>query len=118
MQPAAVAHERAQEVELDRRQVDLLAVAAHHARVEVDEQPVDLDRRLARRVADPPQRGPEPRDQLARAERLGHVVVGARPRAPRTFASSSPTALSTMIGIDGPLAQLPAELDAARRRAA
>ena len=56
-QPAAVAHERAQEVELDRRQVDLLAVAAHHAGVEVDEQPVDLDRRLARRVAHAPQRG-------------------------------------------------------------
>jgi hypothetical protein len=76
-EPPTVAHERTQQVELDRREVDLLAVAAHDPRVEVHVQPVDLDGRLPGRVADAPQRGAEPRHQLARAEGLGHVVVGA-----------------------------------------
>ena len=76
-------------------------------------QPVDARsparpaRRRARRSA-----ASQPRDQLARAERLGHVVVGAGlerlapsrpPRRPRE---------STMIGICAPLAQPPADLDA------
>src|SRR5512132_794892 len=42
-QPPAVAHERAQQVELDRREVYLVAVTAHGPRREVDVQAVGLD---------------------------------------------------------------------------
>ena len=108
----AVAHQRAQEVELDGREMDLLAVAAHDPRVEVDVQAVDLDRGLPGRVAHAPQRGAEARHELARAEGLGHVVVGA---------GLERLDLRVLLahGAEhedrhrGPLAQAPGELDAA-----
>ena len=57
-QAPAVADQHAQQVELDRREVDLLAAAADHPRGEVDSQPVRFDDRLTglgvRRGAAPP----------------------------------------------------------------
>ena len=76
-QAAAVDGERAQQVELDRRQMHLLAVHAHHVGGEVELEAVDADHRLAGRRVGAPQRRLQARDELARAERLGHVVVGA-----------------------------------------
>ncbi len=49
-QPAAVAGEDPQQVVLDRREVDVLAVAQHAPRGEVDLEAVDADDRLAGRA--------------------------------------------------------------------
>ena len=101
-QPAAVAQQRAQQVELDRRQVDLLAVRGAPVRAgEVDLEPVGARSTGSSACgAGAAQRPPAGARQLARAERLGHVVVGAgleradlvrpprRPRRARGSASS------------------------------
>src|SRR3954465_3218824 len=75
---AAVGHEGAQQVELDRGQVDLRAIPPDDARRQVDLEPVDGDRRLARGPAGAGQARLKPGDELARAEGLRDVVVGAR----------------------------------------
>ena len=67
----------AQEVELDRGQVDLGAVDAHGVRGEVELEPVGASTGSDDARGGAPQRGLQPRDELARPERLGHVVVGA-----------------------------------------
>ena len=87
-QPAAVARERAQQVELDRRQVDLLAVAARPRgrRGRSRGRPSPTARLAARRSAAPPQHRPQPRQQLLGAERLGDVVVGAGVERPHLLA--------------------------------
>ena len=77
-QPPAVDGQRAQELELDRGQVDLGAVDAHGVRGEVELEPVGAQHRLRDARVGAPQRGLQARDELARPERLGHVVVGAR----------------------------------------
>ena len=112
-QPAAVARERAQQVELDRRQVDLLAVAAHGAGGEVDLEAVGVDRRLvgagAARAA---QRG-RAAARPARAARTAWSRSRRRPpRARGPSPSSSPTAESTRIGISLHSRSAPADLDA------
>src|SRR5664279_4314036 len=45
-QPAAVAHEHAQQLELDRREVNGLSVASHDAPGQIDLQTLDDDARL------------------------------------------------------------------------
>ncbi len=99
-QPAAVAREHPQQVELDRGQVDAPRRRGAPRGREVDLQPVDGDRRLVRlplgaRRSD----GLQPRDQLARAERLGHVVVGAGLERAHLLRPPRRRAESTMIGI-------------------
>jgi hypothetical protein len=69
-QPAAVAHQHAQQVELDRREVHRLAVTAHGAIGEIDLETVGGDHRLAAGGRGAAQGGPQARDELARAERL------------------------------------------------
>ena len=76
-QQAAVGGERAQQRELDRRQVDLLAVERDRVRGEIDDEPVGLDPRLGRRAAGAPEDRLHARHELAGRERLRHVVVGA-----------------------------------------
>ena len=69
--------QRAQQRELDRRQVHLLAVERDGVRGEVDDEAVGLDPRLGRGAAGAPQHRLHPRDELAGRERLRDVVVGA-----------------------------------------
>ena len=76
-----VTNERRQELVLDRRQVDFLVVDQHLAAQEVDAQLSHLEGglvRLVRRAGGVAERDADPREQLAGAERLAHVVVGAR----------------------------------------
>ena len=80
---ARVAAQQRDDLVLVLRQVHGLAVHLHHAPRQVDLQPAGLERlppRGARRalpVAPAAQRRPHPRQQLLRAEGLGHVVVRA-----------------------------------------
>jgi hypothetical protein len=76
-QPAPVCHQRAQQVELDRGQVDLFPVAADGVRGDVELEPVDSQHRFVACGSRSAQRRLQPRHELTRAERLGHVVVGA-----------------------------------------
>src|SRR5262249_6181117 len=69
-QPPAISRQRAQQLELDRGQMDLLALAPDDARGEVDPQAVGLDARLALAAPGPAKRGLQPGDELACAERL------------------------------------------------
>ena len=88
-----------QQIELDRRQMHVLAVEPHAVRPRG--RPRARRRRSSARSAPgagSAQRRLQPRDQLARAERLRDVVVGAGGER-ATLASSSPIADSTMIGI-------------------
>jgi hypothetical protein len=64
-------------VKLGRRQVDLVAVETNRPSREIDVEAVGRDHRRLRLVTYAPQVGVQPRHELARAERLGDVVVGA-----------------------------------------
>ena len=82
-QSPAVAHQRAQEVELDRGQVNLLASDGDTVGSLIQFEPVRAKHRLGRRPgARAAQRGAQAGDQLVGAERLGHVVVGTRVERP------------------------------------
>ena len=76
-QQAAVERERAQQRELERRQVDVLAVEGHAVGGEVDDQPVGLDPRLRRVAPGAPQHRLHAGHELTRRERLRDVVVGS-----------------------------------------
>ena len=75
--------EAGEEVELGRRQVHLVVADRHPPLRAVDLAGRRRDRRRpgaavgAGRALDPPQQHPDPGHELARRERLGHVVVGA-----------------------------------------
>ena len=74
------AGERAEDLELDVGDADLLAAQRHHPAAEVDLQLVALDRLLLGRLAAHPraaQGGFDAAAELAHRERLGDVVVGA-----------------------------------------
>src|SRR5204863_5718673 len=73
----SVLSEDAQEVELDRRQVDLLPGAGDVAPLQVDDQIPDLDARLPAAVRRPPKHGSQASQELVRPERLRHVIIGA-----------------------------------------
>ena len=75
--PAAMAQQDAQELELDRREVDLLVLAPYHAGREVDLQAVDREPRLGVMPLGAPQHRAQAGHELARRERLDDVVVGA-----------------------------------------
>ena len=98
-QPPAVAHQRAQQLELDRRQVDLLAGDASRA-ARRGRAPGRRPRAPARR---PPRRRAAARPAGARRARRARTAWSRsrrrRPRSARTFSASSSTADSTMIGI-------------------
>ena len=77
---ARLAGERDQQVELQRRQLHLLAVAADRVGRHVDGDLVagrTDGQHLRRHVLAPAQPGPHPGHQLLGLERLDHVVVGA-----------------------------------------
>ena len=110
-QPPAMTQQEAQELELDGCEVDVLAVATHRARGEVDDQAIELDTRLVVGSLGPSQSGSQAGDELARRERLGHVVVRAGVQRAHLL----------LLGVDraehdhrdrAPLAQSPAHLDA------
>ena len=83
---AGLGGEGQEQVELERRQVHLAPPCRDPARPAVDRQVTDGEHRgllrgeLARPV-DATQQGADAGDDLAHAERLGHVVVGADPEA-------------------------------------
>ena len=112
MQPPAVAHERAQQLVLDRGEVDLLAVAAHDPRGEVDLEAVGADGRLVVGLAGAAQDRAQARDELARAERLREVVVGARFEREHLLVLL-PDRRQDEDRHAAPLAQAPADVDAA-----
>jgi hypothetical protein len=75
--------ERGEQVELGRRERDLGAVAQQPAAVEVEYERAQLNAGRGRGVGRPrraPQHRVHARHQLARAEWLRHVVVGADPQ--------------------------------------
>lgn len=71
--------EGGKDIELGAREPDQVAADARLASPEIDLQITDGYHALvggrARRRAGAPQHGPHPRDELTRAEGLGHVVV-------------------------------------------
>ena len=75
--PAGIACQDAQEPELDRRQVHVLAAAAYEARGEVDLQPVELDHWLVAVALGSAERRPQAGHQFAWSERLSHIIVCA-----------------------------------------
>ncbi len=79
---AGLGREQRQQLELGARELDRLAVAQHLALVQVDGEPVEHPALRARghrrRHALAAQDRLHARHQLARLERLGHVVVGAK----------------------------------------
>ena len=78
--PAGALRQRAEQVELVAGQRPFLAVDQHKARRAVDGQPAeahDLVRRRPAAARAAAQDGAQPRQQLARVEGLGQVVVGA-----------------------------------------
>ena len=84
---ARVLDHRGEEPVLDRREVDLLAADEDPALARVDLEVAhgkDGLARLTDGALGVPERHAEPGEQLADAERLGDVVVGARRRAPRS----------------------------------
>ena len=75
---AGMLRQEHQQLELLRRQPDLLVAAADRVPVAIDDEIAAHDRAGARRRRfDPPQRHADARQQLLGAERLRHVVVGA-----------------------------------------
>ena len=77
---AGVPREQGEQPKLDRREVDRLAVDDHLVARVIDPDRADLDRGIIGLVCwprDAAQRDTDPREQLARAERLGQVVIGA-----------------------------------------
>ena len=80
--PAGIAHQLGEQVELLAREIELLAAEAGDAGRGVELQLTDPNRLLVRAGAvsrgAPSQHGPYPRDHLAGAERLDHIVVGAQ----------------------------------------
>src|SRR5579885_1199484 len=80
VEPHRVLHEEAQQLELAQRQRPALAVDPHLVGVEVDAQAAALVEAVAGRLDGLPraaQQRAHARHQLARRERLDHVVVGA-----------------------------------------
>ena len=77
-------HEKMQQAEFGRPQVQRLAVAADPVRDRIQAQAVDLDRVVGHLRRAPAQHRLDARHQLARRKRLGDVVVGAglQPDAP------------------------------------
>ena len=70
--------ERMQDLPLDRREVNLSAIAVDAARGGIDRQPLDRDgRRRPGRGARATQLRTRPGRELEHAERLGDVIVGA-----------------------------------------
>jgi hypothetical protein len=67
----------AQQLEFDRSQVDLLAVAAHDVRCEIDLEAVQRHAGLVVAAMSSPQGRMQACDQLARSERLGQLAVRA-----------------------------------------
>ena len=111
-QAPAVADEQPQQVELDRRQVDVLAVAAHQVGGEVDLEPVGA-RSPARPARRRPGAAPPAGGRRARAGRTAWSRSRRRrPRARGSSASSSPTAERTRIGMSLHSRMAPADLDA------
>jgi hypothetical protein len=79
--PTGVAREQRQQLPLDRRRVHLAAGDRHLAAREVDPQLAELEHRLlglARRASRVAHCDLHARQQLAHAERLGHVIVRSR----------------------------------------
>ena len=76
-QPAAVARERSQQLELRRSEVDLGPAHRDLVPREVDAQLAGFDHGVLRAGSRPAHVRLQPRDQLPRPERLGDVVVGA-----------------------------------------
>ena len=77
--PPGTLREEQQQLELFRRQANLVLASHDPASIAIDDQIAnqDLPLRRARRL-EPPQRHPDARHQLLCPERLGHVIVGAR----------------------------------------
>jgi len=78
---AGVAGQRVEQIELARGQLDLAALTAHLAALRVDAEQTELERRalggLVARGAGAAQDRLDTGDELAGAEGLGEVVVGA-----------------------------------------
>src|SRR5262245_37334136 len=67
-----------EQIELLRSEPDFLSSRMHPPRLEIDPELPDVERRGVRLAATAPERGPDAREQFVDAERLGHVIVGAR----------------------------------------
>ena len=68
--------QRDEEAELDRREIDVARVDPDAVRVAIDPQRAEAELRVLLRLA-PPEHRLHAQRQLAHAEGLGHVVVGA-----------------------------------------
>jgi hypothetical protein len=86
-EPARVLDEHAEQLELLHRRLERLAGPRHEAAIDVHLDVSDLDDLLLRRCGRrrPPKHGPQAGDELGRAERLRHVVVGAELEAEHTI---------------------------------
>jgi hypothetical protein len=73
--------EQADELELDWREVHLVAVTSNPSGGEIDHQLADLQPSAASGPTWPRQDGPEALEQLIPAERLGYKIVGSSPIA-------------------------------------
>src|SRR6478672_6198739 len=74
---AGVPDELEQQVELGPGERDLRAVAKHAAASDVDRECTEAQGGDVVTAAGPPERGPDPGDQLRQVEGLADVVVGA-----------------------------------------
>ena len=79
---ARLARQDRQQIELRRRQLDCYAAAPYRTALQVDHQITHAQqrRRLARPFG-PAQHGAHARDQFARAEGLGDIIIGAELQA-------------------------------------
>jgi len=97
---AGVAGQRVEQIELARGQLDLAALTAHLAALRVDAEQAELKRRalggLVARGARAAQDRLDAGDELAGAEGLGEVVVGAD-RAADQWSSGAPPTTNTAI---------------------
>jgi hypothetical protein len=78
MDTLGVGHQEVQQAELGRAEADFLAVGGNTVGRRIQAQTTEFDRILGRLRRVPPQHGLDPRHQLARAEGLGDVIVGAK----------------------------------------
>ena len=78
MHALGVGHEEMQQAEFGRPQIQRQAVAADPVRSRIQPQTLDLDRIVRHLRRAPAQHRLDARQQFARRERLGDVVVRAR----------------------------------------
>ena len=111
--PPGMFEEMAQQLELGRAERHRGAAAAHLVGGDVELEVLEAQRHAGKCGTDPAEQGPDPRRELNRAERLGHIIVrpGLQAADPVRFLAAGGQHDDRQVGRVGRAAQPAAHLD-------